>query len=288
MIVLLSLAAALCYGAADFCGGLASRRTSSIAVVVWSQLAGLLILGLALPLVPGIPRPIDLGVGALCGISGAFAVALLYRALAIGVMGVVSPVTAVLAAAIPVIWAFLHGERPTALALVGIGFALVAVVLISASAAPSEVEAPLSRKPPQQLLPPGIASALASGTAFGVFFIILAKTHADAGLFPLLGTRLASLGILVLGALVLGRSLRISRPGVRTIVIAGVLDMLANVLYVVAAHRGELSIVVVLTSLYPAGTVALAAAILRERLVPVQWIGVVAAFAGVLCISLTR
>jgi drug/metabolite transporter (DMT)-like permease len=288
MIVVLSLAAALFYGAADFCGGLASRRTSSLAVVVWSQLAGLLVLGLALPLVPGIPRPVDLAIGAFCGISGAVAVALLYRALAIGVMGVVSPVTAVLAAAIPVIWAFLHGERPTPLALAGICCALVAVVLISASAAPAAVEAPLARKPPRALLPPGIASALASGTAFGIFFIILAKTHADAGLFPLLGTRLASLGILALGALVLRRSLRIWRPGLRTIVIAGVLDMLANVLYVVAAHRGELSIVAVLTSLYPAGTVALAALILRERLMRVQWIGVAAAFAGVICISLTR
>jgi drug/metabolite transporter (DMT)-like permease len=288
MIVVLSLAAALCYGAADFCGGLASRRTSSLAVVVWSQLIGLLVLLLALPIVPGVPRPGDIAIGALCGITGAFAVALLYRALAIGVMGVVSPITAVLAAAIPVIWGFLHGERPAALALVGIGCALIAVVLVSAAAPPPDVDAPLSRKPEQHPLAPGIAPALASGMAFGAFFIILAQTHADAGLFPLLGTRVVSLGLLIIGALVLRRPLRISRPGLRTIVFAGALDMAANVLYVVAAHRGALSIVVVLTSLYPAGTVALAATVLRERLARVQWVGVAAAFAGVLCISLTR
>jgi drug/metabolite transporter (DMT)-like permease len=287
LIVVLSLLAALCYGAADFCGGLASRRTSALAVVVCSQLAGLLVLILVLPLVPGIPRPIDLAIGAFCGISGAFAVAFLYRALAIGVMGVVSPVTAVLAAAIPVLWAFVHGERPTPLALAGICCALVAVVLISASSTASESEAPLSRKAPRRLFPPGIASALAAGTAFGIFFIILARTHADAGLFPLLGTRVASLTLLILGALVLRRSLRVSRPALRTILIGGVLDMIANVFYVLAAHRGELSIVAVLTSLYPAGTVALAAMVLRERLARFQWVGVAAAFVGVVCISLT-
>lgn len=286
--VALALAAALCYGAADFCGGLASRRTSSLAVVVWSQLIGLFVLVLALAVVPGVPRAADIGIGAICGITGAFAVALLYRALAIGVMAVVSPITAVLAAAIPVIWAVLHGERPAPLALVGIAFALVAVLLVSAAAPRGDDDAPLSRKPQHHLLPPGIASALAAGAAFGAFFIILAQTHADAGLFPLLGTRVTSLGLLTLGALALRRSLHVSRPGLRTIVSAGVLDMVANVLYVIASHRGALSIVVVLTSLYPAGTVALAAAVLRERLVRVQWIGVAAAFAGVLCISLTR
>lgn len=90
------------------------------------------------------------------------------------------------------------------------------------------------------------------------------------------------------GAGLLRKSLRVSRPGLRTIVVAGLLDMTANVLYVVAAHAGALSIVAVLTSLYPAGTVALAAVVLHERLVRAQWTGVAIAFAGVICISLAR
>lgn len=291
MVVALSLAAALVYGAADFCGGLATRRSSAFAVVVWSQAAGLLILVPALLVIPGVPGPGDLAWGAACGIAGAFAVGLLYRGLAIGVMGVVSPITAVLAAAIPVAWAVARGERPAPAALIGIACALVAVVMVSASTprpTTDEEDAPLARPLPRHRFPPGIPEALGAGTAFGFFFIALAQTHAEAGLYPLLATRLTSLAVLTAAALVLRRSLHVGRPGLRTVACAGVLDMGANVLYVLAAHAGPLSIAAVITSLYPAGTVALAALVLHERLVPVQWAGVAMAFAGVLCISLGR
>jgi drug/metabolite transporter (DMT)-like permease len=87
----------------------------------------------------------------------------------------------------------------------------------------------------------------------------------------------------------LRQPLRVSRPSFRTIAFAGALDMIANVLFVIASHSGgALSIVAVVASLYPAGTVALAAIVLRERLVPVQWAGVAIAFAGVICMSLAR
>lgn len=286
MTLLLALAAAAAYGAADFCGGLASRRTSADAVVVWSQALGLVVLLIAMPFFPGVPRLSDVVLGAFCGVGGALAVALLYRALAIGVMGVISPLTAVLAAAFPVLWALAHGERPGPLALTGIVLALVAVVLISVGAPAGNQDAPLARAPRRHPFPPGVASAIAAGIAFGFFFVILAQTHRDAGLYPLLGTRVVSLGLLMLAALALRRPLRVARPGLRTIMLAGALDMTANVLYVAASHRGALSIVAVLTSLYPAGTVALAATVLKERLVRTQWLGVAAAFGGVACISL--
>ncbi|HEY0395550.1 MAG TPA: DMT family transporter [Candidatus Elarobacter sp.] len=289
MVVALALAAAAFYGAADFCGGLASRRRSALAVVVWSQAIGLGVLLPAVLVVPGVPRASDLGWGLACGVTGAFAIALLYRGLALGVMGVVSPITAVLAAAIPVVVAVILGERPAPLALIGIGCALVAVVLVSAATpAPDASEAPLARDPRRGRLPPGLAEALGSGTAFGFFFIALARTHADAGLWPLLATRVVSLAILIAGGLALRRSLRIARPGFRTVAAAGALDMGANVLYVLASHAGPLSIAAVVTSLYPAGTVALAAAVLHERLIRVQWAGVAIALAGVGCIALGR
>jgi drug/metabolite transporter (DMT)-like permease len=289
VVLALSVAAALFYGAADFCGGLASRRSSTLAVVLWSQAAGLFVLGPALLLVPGVPRAGDLGWGLACGVSGAFAIALLYRGLALGVMGVVSPVTAVLAAAIPVAFAIARGERPAAGALAGIACALAAVVLVSAApAAVAPEAAPPASRPPARRWPPGIPEALGSGAAFGFFFIALAQTHADAGLYPLLGTRLTSLAILGGFALTARRPLRIERPALRTVALAGGLDMGANVLYVLAAHAGPLSIAAVVTSLYPAGTVALAALVLHERLARIQWLGVAAAFAGVLCIALSR
>jgi drug/metabolite transporter (DMT)-like permease len=290
MVVALAVAAALFYGAADFCGGLASRRSSTLAVVVWSQASGLLVLLPALALIPGIARPSDVGWGLASGISGAFAIALLYRGLAIGVMGVVSPITAVLAAAIPVAFGIAHGEWPAPPALIGIVCALAAVVLVSAATPrPAAVEdAPLARAPRARRWPPGIPEALGSGAAFGFFFIALAQTHADAGLYPLLGTRLTSLAILGGFAFAARRPLRVTRPGLRTIVVAGGLDMSANILYVLAAHAGPLSIAAVITSLYPAGTVALAAVILHERLGRVQWLGVAVALAGVVCLSASR
>lgn len=284
MVVVLSLAAALFYGAADFCGGLASRRASTLAVVVWSQAIGLVVLVPAVVLIPGVARPSDLGWGLTCGVAGGFAVALLYRALAVGTMGVVSPITAVLAAAIPVAFAVARGERPAPLALIGIACALLAVALVSAAPPPAGD----ARAVRTSRFPPGIPEALGAGVAFGFFFIALAQTHADAGLYPLLATRIVSLALLSAGGLALRQPLRIAPGARRTVVAAGALDMAANILYVLAAHAGSLSIAAVVTSLYPAGTVALAAVVLRERLVPVQWLGVAVALSGVLLISLAR
>ena len=288
MSLAFAVAAALCYGAADFCGGLASRRTPTLAVVVWSQASGLLILLPALALVPGIARPADLGWGLACGVSGAFAIALLYRGLAVGVMSVVSPITAVLAAAIPVAFGVARGERPATTALIGIACALAAVVLVSAAPPDPAANAPLARALRSRRWPPGIPEALGSGAAFGFFFIALAQTRLDAGLYPLLGTRLTSLAILAGFAFAARRPLRVARPGLPVVILAGGLDMGANIFYVLAAHAGPLSIAAVVTSLYPAGTVALAALLLHERLGRLQWLGVGVALTGVLCIAGSR
>ena len=291
MAIAAALACALVYGSADFLGGLAARRVSAIAVVVWSQAVGLAVLLPALAVMGGAPSASDLLWGAACGVAGGFAVALLYRGLAIGTMGVVSPVTAVLAAAVPVTFGVLRGERPAPLAAAGIACAFVAVVLVSAATpAPTaeESDAPLARAEKPRRFPPGLPEAVGAGSAFGFLFIGLAQAHAAAGLFPMLAMRLTSLGLIGGGALLLRRPLRVSRPAFRTVAWAGALDMAANVLYVIASHAGALSIVAVLTSLYPAATVALAAVALRERLVPVQWAGVGIAFAGVACIALAR
>jgi len=290
VVVALSVACAIFYGAADFCGGLAARRMPAVAVLVWSQAVGFVLLLAVLPFIPGVLHLSDFGWGAACGVAGAAAVGLLYRALAVGTMGVVSPITAVLAAAIPVAFALFHGDRPAPLALTGIALALVAVVLVSAVApeTPDGVDAPLARSPKPRRFPPGIPEALGAGLAFGCFFIAFAQTHTDSGLYPLISTRVTSLALLACGGLALRLPLRVHRPGVLIVALCGSMDMAANILYVLAVHRGALSIVAVITSLYPVATVALAAIMLRERLVPVQWAGVAIALSGVLCIALAR
>jgi len=278
MPIALALAAALVYGASDFLGGLASRRTSTLSVVVWSQGLGLLLLCAVVPFFGGRATASDVEWGALCGVAGAAAIALLYRGLAIGSMGIVSPVSAVLGAAIPLIYGVaVREDRPAPLAYAGIAAALAAVVFVSA--------APHARHP--RRLPPGLLEAIGAGAAFGVYFIALAQTRTDAGMVPLLAARVTSVLLLVAAGVALGgvAGVRIAKPALVPVLLCGVLDMTANVLYVVAAHTGLLAIVAVLTSLYPAATVALAAIVLRERLGRIQWIGVALALGGAAAIA---
>ena len=285
MPIALALVAALVYGSSDFFGGLASRRASTIGVVVCSQGFGLVLLAIVLPIVGGHAVPGDLAWGAACGVAGAVAIAALYRGLAVGTMGVVSPLSAVLGATIPMLFGIaVHGERPSRLACAGIAAALVAVVCVSAAG-----DKPQSPGTTRTLfaLPAGVPEALLAGIAFGAFFIALSQTRPEAGMYPLLAARLTSVVLLAAGGLAFGSiaNVRVPRASLLLVFACGTLDMSANILYVLAAHTGLLSIVAVLTSLYPAATVALAAIVLRERLGTLQWIGVALALGGVVAIT---
>jgi drug/metabolite transporter (DMT)-like permease len=280
--IFLSLATAIVYGAADFCGGLASRRTSTVSVVVWSQAFGLVLLAIVLPALGGHPQVHDLEWGAVCGVAGAAAIGLLYRGLALGTMGVVSPLSAVLGASIPMLYGIVfRSERPAWLAYAGIAAALLAVICVSAA----ESETPQAAR--RGLFPPGVTEGLLAGVGFGLFFIALAQTRADAGMYPLLAARVTSVVLLLVGGLAFGgpAAIRVARPALGIVVLGGTLDMGANILFVLAAHAGMLAIVAVLTSLYPAATVALAAIVLRERLGRLQWIGVALALGGAAAIA---
>jgi drug/metabolite transporter (DMT)-like permease len=137
---------------------------------------------------------------------------------------------------------------------------------------------------PAPRLASGIGTALASGVAIGFFFLSLAQTKADAGMWPLVASRLLS--VMLFGAIAVAgrRSLRMPRASVALAILCGVVDMLANALYLLAAREGPLSIVVTLSSLYPASTVLLARIVLRERLNLWQISGVVCALAAVVLI----
>jgi drug/metabolite transporter (DMT)-like permease len=277
MVYLLALASAAFYGAADFIGGLTSRRASTIAIVVISQSAGLVALAMLLPILPGaLPRRADIVWGAAAGLSGGAGVALLYRALAIGTMSVVAPTTAVCAVVIPVIFEIATGERLATTTAIGIGLAIVAIVLVSQQRTPARRTRPS--------FPPGIGLALVSGVAIGLFFLALARTSPAAGLWPLLVARIVSVGVFGIGAMSGGASLRMPREVLVIAGIGGVLDMLANALYLVASRHGSLSVVVTLSSLYPASTVILAWIVLGERLNAAQMAGIVCALIAVLLI----
>jgi drug/metabolite transporter (DMT)-like permease len=284
--IVFSVLCAIVYGSADFCGGIASRRTPVLGVVAGAQGFGFVLLLAVAPLFGGSPGPADWFWGGACGVAGAGAIALLYRGLAIGTMGVVSPITAVLAAIVPIAYAVVgRAERPSWLALAGIVAAMVAVVCVSA--VPGETAAPGPSRPPGWALPPGLLEAFGSGIGFGILFVALAQIGPGAGMYPLLAARVVSLVLLAAGGVAIGRAgdLRIARPALGLVVATSVMDVSANVLFVLAAHLGMLSIVAVLSSLYPAATVALAAVVLHERLVRIQWVGVAIALGGVAAIS---
>lgn len=298
MAVILGLASAAVYGTADFFGGLATRRAGSLAVVVWSQLTGLIILIAAVVAIgSAAPRASDLWWGAAGGLGGGAGVILLYRGLAIGRMSVVAPTTAVGAAALPVLVGIALGDRPGVGALLGVVVALVAIVLVSSvrghgdvAATPAPTVPLVSSAGPATGVRarmgerPGIAEAIGAGIGFGFFFTFLGQASGDAELWPLLAAR-SSVLVAAGAAAVTRTSLRAPAGSWPLIALVGVLDMTANLLYLFAERRGLLSLVAVLVSLYPAATVLLARVVLSERLSRMQLVGLVAAAAGIVLIG---
>ena len=280
MPYLLALASALLYGAGDFTGGLASRRAGTLPVIVLSQFSGLVLLAGLLPFLPASsPSRADLLWGVFAGFTGGVGVALLYRALAIGRMAVVAPTTAVCAVAVPVLISVALGERPRSLAVLGIVLGLGAIVLVSQQRG---AEAPPADRAGGGL-PAGVGIALVSGVAIGLFLLALAQTRAEAGMWPILASRATSVTLFALAAASARRPLRI--PGTLALtLLCGVLDMSANALYLLAARTGPLSVVVTLSSLYPASTVLLARVVLGERLSGLQLVGVGCALGAIVLI----
>ena len=282
MAILLGLAAAATYGAADFTGGLVSRRANPLCVVLLSQLGGLALLALMLPFFEGALTARAIAWGAAAGVGGGGGVVFLYSGLARGRMSVIAPITAVEAAIIPVVYGLVSGETPSAAALAGVVIALFAVALVSSPKedAGDSVEVARSR-----LAQPGISDALAAGLGFGSFFIFLSKAGADTGLWPLMGTKFSSIALVAAAAVVSRSSVRPPPGTLSAILAAGLLDVGANVFYLVASRRGLLSLVAVLTSLYPASTVLLARVVLRERMTRVQVAGLALVVTGVALIA---
>lgn len=278
MSLVLALLGALVYGAADFAGGLASRRAAVLGVVACGQLASLAVLAVLLVAVPGRPDPASFAWGAAAGVVGALGLLLFYRGLSLGAMTVVAPLAALMSAVVPAVAGLLLGERPSPPALVGLALAAAAVLLVGAEG---------GRLPSAQALRgPVVAGALAAGVGFGLLFVLLSRAAPTSGFWPLLGARAASLALFALVAAVGRRSLVPRGAPPALVLLSGVGDMVANLLFVLAARSGLLSIAGVVVALYPAATVLLALVVLRERLAALQVGGLALATGGVVLIAL--
>lgn len=275
MPVLLATLSSLVYGTADFTGGIASRRNDGVVVTVVSQTFGCVALVVALAVWPEVTvGASDLWWGALAGVGGGLGLMCFYPALAKGPMSAVAPTTAVCSAVVPLLAGLVAGERPSPPALAGVLLALPAIVLVAReSGSHGRADARV------------VAMSVAAGVGFGWFFIGVSQASQDAGMWPLAGARVASIGLVGSLCLFTGRSFRPARGTTPTVALAGVLDLLANALYLLAATRGLLSVVSVLGSLYPASTVLLAVAFLHERLSRPQWVGVVMAVGAVALVA---
>ena len=261
MGILAALLSSIVFGIADFAGGYASRQVPAAVVVVLSQAAGWVLVAVAAPLMGGRPSAADMGWGAAAGMAGMLGVVALYRGLAEGVISVVSPLAAIVGAAIPVGFGLAMGERPSLLAAAGVGLALPAIALIST------VDGERSGQGAN-----GAALGLAAGVGFGGFFILISRTGDSAGIWPLLSARTSTVLVLGLGLIVTGH-LRMPTRARGTIAFAGVADMVANIAFVLAARWTLLATASVITALYPASTLVAARVVFSERTTSVQRVG---------------
>jgi drug/metabolite transporter (DMT)-like permease len=267
------------YGVSDFVGGIASRRVAALRVVLVSYPVALVLLTMVASVVGGHVSAPAVVWGSLCGLSQAFGVWWFYAALAEGPMSLVSPLTAILVSGVPIIvGVVVLGERPSAVAGVGIALALIAVVLVSREA-PDEVAEAEDR--PHRFTTKVAWLTVGSGLAFGLNFVLIHQAPVDARLWPLVFARLSASLIVVVIAVVTGNLAAPSGVPLRLAFVAGALDTVSNVSMLLALHASLLSLTSVLISLYPAGTVGLALIVLKERVTRWQAAGMVLAMAAV-------
>lgn len=355
LTALFGLGGALVFGAADFLGGLSSRRISPMRVTAVAALTGLLALLIALPFTSSAWTASAVLWGGLSGVSGALAISLLYASLAIGPMSILSPLTAVISAIVPMTWGLLGGDQLGPIGYAALGLALIAVILVGFVPEKGAVRPRLS----------GILMSIGSGIMIGVFMVLMDATPTRSGLVPLVMNRgvNAALMFAAIGAIWLWNRGRRARtmtadalgavrgdglrsetdasgpitgsfaeiagsivplphgplpqgrrssvldgstltatadtntdtdprpalaptrprgwlPGLPLAIACGVVDAGGNVLMLTGMRLGDLSVISVLTAMYPAGTIILAAAVLRERIAPVQWVGLALALAA--------
>ncbi|MFB9314809.1 DMT family transporter [Nocardioides plantarum] len=264
MAVLLSLCAAIAYGLSDFVGGVVSRRVSPWTIAFTSQVGGGLVALVLGVVVGGDPRPVDVGWAVLAGVGNGVGTAFLYRGLAAGRMGVVAPVSGVGAALVPLVVGLTTGERPGLLAWLGILAALPAIWLVAREPAPDDQPAVSAA---------GLVDGVLAGLGFGVLFAALGQIPEDSGFLPLALNSVVGAGVVALVATVLAQPWVPRQPTAYVGLVSGALGSAATGLFLVATQTGYLTVAAVITSLYPAFTVLLAALLLRERIHRDQAVG---------------
>lgn len=269
----LSLIAAASWGGGDFYGGVATKRVNVFRVVAVAHACGLVAMLLMVWLTgEAVPPRVDLIWGAVAGLAGAFGIAALYRALAIGRMGVVAPVASVITGVLPVLVGMRTEGMPDSVQLLGFALALVSIWLV---ARPNEYVD--SHR--------GLGLAVLAGIMFG-FFLVAGKQAGHHGVFwPMVAARVASTTLMLAVVAFLPRDPHSLRTALWPMVLSGLLDSAGNALFIAASRHGRLDVAAVLSSLYPASTVILARVLLKEQISKSQTAGIIGALLAVGLIS---
>ena len=303
LTVIFGLSGALVFGSGDFLGGLASKRMGAFLATGTAGLVGLFLLAGFTLFIPGTVTPETVIYGLLSGVCGALAILLLYASLAIGPMSILSPLGALVSAIFPVMWAiFVSHESLAWFGYLALGIGAIAIVLVAFTPEKNAVK-PRAR---------GIIFAVLAGILIGLFLIILDQAPTSAGLYPLVFNRIVnvtimfgSIGVMALvrwahrqglfgkdgkprADLVVGdEGAREYKRGILLAIGCGLLDATGNALLLIGIQLGNLSVMSVLTAMYPAGTIILAAVVLREKITKLQLVGMVLALAaaGMLALS---
>ncbi len=278
--IVFGLLSAISWGAGDFTGGLAARKVGAVRAVFYASVVGLIAVAVTAWVTgEAIPTLRIWLTAMLAGIFGSTGLILLYASMANGTMSIAAPVSALLAAALPVLVGTLTEGLPEPLTLIGFGFALFAVWMVSQSE--GGVKDILSHLSDLKL-------PLLAGLGFGGYFIIMHRATDEGALFwAMTGSRTSSVLLIFIYMLVTRTSFRIEdRSSFPVIGINGILDLTGNAFFILAAQAGRLDVASVLSSLYPGSTVVLAWIFLHERLTRNQWIGIVAAFIAIVLMTL--
>ena len=278
--IFLGLLAALGWGAGDFTGGIASRKTGAYRTVFYGELIGVFALFLVIAIISEpIPDLRSWLFAMLAGALGTLGLILLYHAMAIGVMSIAAPVSALLAAALPVVVGIFREGLPAWTTFIGFGFALFAVWMISqGEGGVTDIFSHLA----------DLKLPLIAGIGFGSYFVFMHEaTSTGSTIWPMVASRSGGMILITIYMLVVRAEWKVEdRSAWPIIVLNGILDITGNVFLILAGQMGRLDVAAVLSSLFPGTTVMLAWIFLKERLSPTQWIGIASALTAIVLMTI--
>jgi drug/metabolite transporter (DMT)-like permease len=276
--ILYGLISALSWGGGDFLGGLASRKTGAYRAVLYAEFVGLLLLfvGAAFTREP-MPNWDKLAIASVAGAIGSIGLLILYQAMITGQMSIATPVSALLAAVLPVIVGGLTEGLPATTKMFGFGLALLAVWLVAQE---DSVKTQVMRLADLRM-------PLLAGVGFGAYFILMHRASSAAVIWPMVASRLAGMVMLLLFIIFRHEEWRISNPKAWPLIISNaIFDVGGNMFYILAGQTGRLDVSAIISSLFPGATVILAWLVLKEKINVIQWLGIAAALGAIVLMTI--